>query len=358
MTLGAVLLVVASVAAPLGLYEEIVPAESQRVEFLYAKDLSPWGRITMARPNLKFSRHCEVGRTINCPGQYQGVYMNETSPGRLISVETDENSTINTTVPANYTAMFSSATGPGNTLSGLFDIQYRRWVTEFHSGIDKGAPHVEGASRRIESLIPQEEILLREGLVVDMRDNPGIGFRNHTVPAGLAHGGTWSEDLTWLEAVTECVDTNLTVEVRIDHSMDSFYSNETYFIVDRGAFRDLDITALEAPPWNDNQTLDLFGRAYMAARMYNVLVGTTLNISLPLDASTERAPKVAIEDESSNIDIFLLPSTDIATVTKLDGVVQNLNSSVPIVPLPEDFIPTYPDGMRRMFASNFTSISK
>ncbi|KAK5652347.1 hypothetical protein OQA88_10539 [Cercophora sp. LCS_1] len=363
MTFAALLLVVTSVVAPLGLYEEVIPGSPQPVLFQYARDPSPWSAVTMPRPNLKFSRHCEVGLAINCPGQYQGVYMNETRPGVFSSVETDENSTINTTVPANYTAMFTSATGPDNTLSGLFDIQYRRWLIDFQNIIDKGEPHVEGDARRIESLIPQDDILLREGLVIDMRDNGGIGFRNHTVPAGLTHGGTWSEDLTWLQAVTECVDTNLTIEARSEASKDSFISNETYFVVDRGAFQGLDISSLQAPPWSDNQTLDLFGRAHKAAQMYNFLLGTSLNLSLPLDPATERVPIIAMEDvniTSFDLSPDLFPSfdKDEVRICKLDGLEGFPNTSIPIVPLPDDFVPSFPDGKRRLFASNFTAITQ
>lgn len=363
MTFAALLLVVTSVVAPLGLYEEVVPGRLQPVLFQYASDLSPWGSVTMPRPNLRFSRYCEVGLEINCPGQYQGVYMNQTEPGVWSSVETDEHSTINTTVPANYTAMFTSATGPDNTLSGLFDIQYRRWLVEFHSGIDKGEPRIGGDARQIESLIPQDAILLREGLVIDMRDNGGIGFRNHTVPTGLTHGGAWTEDLTWLQAVTECVDTNLTLEVHQESSIDSWFNNETYFIVDRGAFQGLDITVLEAPAWSDNQTLDLFGRANQAARMFNFLIGSSLNLSLPLDSSTQTIPTIAMADTNItefdlNDNLFPLYTSDTVTVGKIDGLEMFGNTSAPIVPVPDDFVPSYPDGKRRLFANSFSAISK
>ncbi|KAH6856681.1 hypothetical protein B0I37DRAFT_403183 [Chaetomium sp. MPI-CAGE-AT-0009] len=361
MTLGALLLVVTGIATPLGLYETILPDAVQRVEFAYVRDPTLWGNVTMARPDLKFSRRCEGRLSVNCPGQYQGVYAKETAPGRWESVQTDENSTINTTVPENYTVMFTSATGPGNTLSGLFDIQYRQWVVEHSNYVDKGEPYVDGTSRLIESLIPQSDVLLREGLVVDMRDNPGIGFRNHSVPEDLAHGGTWSEDLTWLEAVTECVDTNLTIEVRIDRSLETMKSNRTYFIADRGAFQGLKLTDLEAPPWNDNQTLDLFGRAHKAARMYNFILGTTLNISLPLDASTKTVPKVFIDEDQpgANGNYFALPDQDSTTMAALEPLFKPssfLNSTI-IVPRPKGLAPTYPDGSRRLFASNFTAIT-
>ena len=97
---------------------------------------------------MPFGRYCEFGRRINCPGQYQGVDFVEVSPGRLQSVKQDASSTINTTIPANITEMFTSATsGSGNTLSGLFDIQYRRWRISFADIIDHGKGVVEGDFR-------------------------------------------------------------------------------------------------------------------------------------------------------------------------------------------------------------------
>ncbi|KAH7371589.1 hypothetical protein BKA66DRAFT_423949 [Pyrenochaeta sp. MPI-SDFR-AT-0127] len=290
-TIGAAMLILASVLAPLGLSEKIQPGASRLVEFEYIKDPTPWGRVTMPRPNLKFARYCEVGLAINCPGQYQGTYMNETEPGRFISVETDESSTINTTIPRNYTVMFRSATSDqGNTISGLFDMQFRRWRIDRVGSIDKGQPWVKGESREIESLIPRDTILLKEGLIVDMRENPGIGFRNHTVPVGLEYGGLWSEDITWIEPVTQCADTNISADLRIETSVNSFGENETVTLIDRGAFIDLHNSDIESRPWVDNQTLDLFAHAHKAARMHNVLVASSLGISLPLNTSTKILP--------------------------------------------------------------------
>ena len=359
ITLGAALIGLASVLTPLGLYEEITPGSPQPVEFQYVQDPSPWGRVTMPRPDLRFGRYCEFGQILNCPGQYQGVYMNETAPGVFRSVKTDETSTVNTTIPANFTAMFSSATGNvGNTISGLFDIQYRRWQTEIAGIIDNGQPRISGDYRSVENLIPQDDVLLKEGLIVDMRDNPGIGFRNHTAPSGVALGGTWSEDLTWIEPVTRCADTNLTIELISEDSVEEFGENHTSFLVDRGAFRGLDLGALETPPWSDNQTLDLSARAYKAARMYNVLIAATFNISLPLDPLTEVVPKINLENPALDLDTTLTSylETDTISISKIKGILFSSNESTSSLPVPDGFVPTYPNGSRRLFASNFTAI--
>jgi hypothetical protein len=236
----------------------------------------------MPQPNFKFSRLCEVGLEINCPGQFQGEVMVETSPGSFQSVEAYETSTVNLTIPRNYTAMFTSAASDTeNTVSGLFDIQYRCWKLGRWEVYDKGQPYVKGDFRYVENLIMQDTgPLLKEGLIVDMTENPGIGFRNHTIPIGLDHGGTWSKDITWIEMVTRCADTNLSIELRTEDPVDDISDINKFFIVDRGAFVNLDNTALESPPWIDNQTLDLSDRAQKAARMHNVLVASSLNVSL------------------------------------------------------------------------------
>ena len=261
----AILLVVASILAPLGLRDEVVPRETKLMQFEYVPDLSPWGRVTMPRPDSKFTRNCELGLIINCPGQYQGVYMNETEPGHWESVETDADSTVNLTIPENYTAMFTSPTSDlGNTVSGLFDIQYRRWRFDRWGIVDKGQPSVKPDNRFIQSLITQEKIVILEGLVVDMRNSPGIAFRNHTIPVGLEHGGTWTEDLTWIEPVTRCADTNLSIQFREENTENDSSANTTFSIIDRGAFTGLDVHTLESPAWIDNQTLDLFAHAHVS----------------------------------------------------------------------------------------------
>jgi hypothetical protein len=48
-----------------------------------------------------------------------------------------------------------------------------------------------------------------------MRDNSASA--SPTMPEGLPKGGTWNEDLT-------CVDTNLTIEVRLDHLLGTIMS--------------------------------------------------------------------------------------------------------------------------------------
>ena len=289
--------------------------------------------------------------------------MNETVAGTISSVNTDENSTINTTIPANFTEMFRSATGTaGTTVAGLFDIQYRRWTFVQDGLIDKGEPYVRGDSRYIGSLITENDIILREGLIIDMRDNPGIGFRNHTVPMGLAHGGTWHEDILWAEPVTQCADTNLTIQMREEDSLDSFINNKTFYHVDRGAFRDLDRDALITRPWIDNQTLDLFGRAYRAARQFNVLTAEQLNVTLPFDGTLSTRP--VREDSGAPAYMYSFPHVNQILKTSIDGGLAGggIGGPQPTIPDPTSanatppWIPRYDDGVRKRVALNYTAI--
>ncbi|KAK4447110.1 hypothetical protein QBC34DRAFT_440363 [Podospora aff. communis PSN243] len=371
LTVSTILLVITSVAAPLGIREEVVPYSSRSVELRYIKDTSPWGLATMERPNRNFSRYCEFGRNLNCPGQFQGVRFLEIPPGsgNFTSVQDDnQTSIINTTLPVNFTAMFTSATNdPGNTLSGLFDIQYRRWNLRRHGLIDYGARRVEGEDVTTENLMAMNDVFVREGVIIDMRDgSPGVGFRNHTIPVGLAYGGTWSEDLTWLEPVTSCADTNLSLEFEQADTVNSFLHRESSYLVDRGAFQGLSITDLEAPPWGDNQTLDLAGRAQKATRQYNVLVAALLNITLPLGPDNQTLPRINLTGAP-----FSEPSSWGITTLSKESIVSkpleapfdflfssNISIEGNIVPRPADLPPGYRNGLRRMFASNFSAIAQ
>lgn len=363
-TVGAALLVLASVLTPLGLSEKILPGDHQLVEFQYVKDPGPWGTVTMPRPNFKFSRYCEVGLRINCPGQYQGIYMNETEPGKWRSVETDENSTINITIPRNYTEMFRSATSDqGNTVSGMFDMQYRRWAIDRTDIIERGQPYVRGKSRHIENLLVEDQILLKEGLIIDMRTNPGIGFRNHSIPLNLRYGGVWTEDLTWIEPITQCADTNISAEMRTETNVEDFGANVTLRMIDRGAFSGLQYSDLESRIWIDNQTLDLFAHAHKAARMHNVLVASSLDISLPLNDTTQTIPPRPIgTDVVSSTDFGSMKTSSLkglgGTTPHVPGYDSDNSTSGNSSSQTSLYIPRYSDGMKKLLALNYTAIGK
>ena len=185
----------------------------------------------------------------------------------------------NTSIPENITQVFSSLTD-GTTLSGPFDIQYRTWrvdIDRFRKTVDRGQPYTKGSYRSLDTLILHDTFEAVEGIIADTI-NGGIGFRNHTAPLGLAYGGEWSEDITWIEPVTECVDTNLTLEMNVADYEDNITSID---LVDNGGF-------VNAPRKFDfdmapSQELDLRTRAYQGAVISNLLLMYQLNVSLTND---------------------------------------------------------------------------
>ena len=71
-----------------------------------------------------------------------------------------------------------------------------------------------------------------EGVIVDTVDG-GLGYGNHTMPENLPLGGLWSEEITWIEPRTECVDTNLTFEFSMGNDKQNYSKVE---LVDSGGF--------------------------------------------------------------------------------------------------------------------------
>ncbi len=259
LTAGSLLLLIASIITPLGLNDTIKKDTSAYVNFEYAQDLSAWGFATSPRPIMPFSRHCDNQA---CPGSSElPMHMNR--------------STYDLHIPENLTRIFSSGTLNNRTVSGLFDMQYRLWNTAINFDARKPEPYPVGVYRSVDSIFSHNTTKIVEGLVVDTV-NGGIGFRNHSIPTGLRNGATWSEDLTWIEPVTECVDTNLSYKVVLNLS--DF--REQGSLVDKGGFAHLAKDEPHQGRWNDGQDLDLKARAYRAAWHNNVLSMIHFNLTV------------------------------------------------------------------------------
>lgn len=116
-----------------------------------------------------------------------------------------------------------------------------------------------------------------EGVIADSIDG-GIGYRNHTVPSNLPYGGEWSEEILWIEPVTECADTNLTFEIHVGDYAGNITSLD---LVDNGGFVDhpqhID---LDTRP---SQDLDLRERALMGALLSNRLLMLHFKVKDPND---------------------------------------------------------------------------
>lgn len=136
-----------------------------------------------------------------------------------------------------------------------------------------------GMYRQISTLILEDSYQVIEGLVVDMT-NGGVGFRNHSAPLLTTYGSTWTEDLLFIQPVSTCVDTNLTLDYGIpENDARSLNDRTPITVTDRGGFSELNTTY---PVWNpaDVQSkLQLWDRAYQAAWLSNVFAMGKFNIS-------------------------------------------------------------------------------
>ncbi|KAK5247498.1 hypothetical protein LTR40_011868, partial [Exophiala xenobiotica] len=118
----------------------------------------------------------------------------------------------------------------------------------------------------------------------------GVGFRKHTVPAGLHYGAEWDEDILFIEPETVCVDMNMTIEVQIPEIVNTYNgSAPNAYLVDQGGWAKMNITNPYLDPWfEDMQTAllndgnpSLQGRAYRAGWVTNVQNMYFFNISKP-----------------------------------------------------------------------------
>ncbi|RDL37936.1 uncharacterized protein BP5553_05369 [Venustampulla echinocandica] len=257
------LLTIASVATPLGLYDSIEPSKSQtKTLFSYIPDDSPFGYGTPPRSDTPFSRNC--GGDVACPGSTLNQTCNQAGSLQICTSE------YNRTVPETLSAIYKNgATSFNPSVSSIFDIQWRT----YKNGTDTSGAEgwsLQSAYRQLSLLILDEGVKLVEGLLVDM-DRGGIGFRNHTAPQQPPpYGSTWDEDILFIEPETQCVSLNLTVDFQLP--MDNTGSVRNLRLTDRGGFSALSHTApsLDMPP-NGQLNLDLKERAYKAAWLNNFL---------------------------------------------------------------------------------------
>lgn len=188
---------------------------------------------------------------------------------------------LNSSIPQNITEIFGSGTS-GTTLTGPFDIQYRAWGLQFLAMsenfiVDHAKPVPKGLYRALDSLILHNKVDVLEGVVVDTT-NAGVGYRNHTIPKNLSDGGTWSEDFTWIEPLTECAATNLTFEFFVAQDFTNISSVE---LIDNGGFTNLPLKMPSIGATIGLQQPDLAMRAYQGVYLSISLLMTYLNITYP-----------------------------------------------------------------------------
>jgi hypothetical protein len=181
-------------------------------------------------------------------------------------------------VPDRIIETFSSGTDGSTTVSSYFDIQWRRYTTSRDRLYDNGSHFLVGDNRNMESLVLANALRPVEGLVVDMVQG-GIGFRNHTLPLGFAHGARWEEDLLFVEPETVCVDTNLTVDFTIIRTSNSSSSMTDFRLTDRGGFVDLNHTYPHLDISDPQANANLYTRAYKAAWLHNAYTAVYFNVT-------------------------------------------------------------------------------
>ncbi|KAG0637146.1 hypothetical protein HOY80DRAFT_1085610 [Tuber brumale] len=278
-TIALMILAIAGVVTPLGLSEEIVPSFTKPAVFQYLKDTSTFGQGTQSRSGYVFSR-CGFRQFGVCRGVFHSdaYFANTSRPYE------PKNASIGTNIPVDVAEIFTSATsGRGNLMSGPLDVQHRVFSNSKHPDTAKASNHTSrsqdnfyttGVAATIRSVILDDGFVLVEGLIVDAK-NGGVGFRNHSAPLNLPYGGTWEESLLWLEPVSQCLDSNLTIDFTI--LSDSDIGDKR--LTDRGGWVNL------APDHTDSNYADsqldpqLWQRIYGGAWTTNSIVASFLNVT-------------------------------------------------------------------------------
>ncbi|KAG0637149.1 hypothetical protein HOY80DRAFT_908249, partial [Tuber brumale] len=279
-TIALVILAIAGVVTPLGLSEEVAPSYTKSTAFQYLKDISTFGQGTPGRSGYVFSRTCGYGTYIDCPGSFSGLHLfpNQTELYPLERAYIDKN------IPQNITDIFKSGTtGSGNLISGPFDVQYRAFsnskdtdAKNSSNRIPKSQDNVYtiGILETFRSVILDDNFLLVEGLILDTK-NGGVGFRNHSAPRNLRYGGTWEENLLWLEPVSQCVDNNLTIDFTVSSDLLLGDLRST----DRGGWVNLAPDQLNFNQTNSQLDPQLWQRTFNGAWMTNKIAAQFFNLT-------------------------------------------------------------------------------
>jgi hypothetical protein len=178
MLLAAILVSLASIITPLGLYETVLAAKAPKVErFVYLHDdYSALGLGTAPRHPAGFNRICGSMLPINCPGAINNLTTtkNETKA----SVDTDTFYDIS--IPEKYMSFWSRGVSKfSQSVSSLFDIEYRTYgytTDTLNHFFNNGSGYLVGSYRTMTTVILNDAMEPVEGLIVDTK-NGGVGFR-------------------------------------------------------------------------------------------------------------------------------------------------------------------------------------
>ncbi|KAF4829749.1 hypothetical protein CGCTS75_v006389 [Colletotrichum tropicale] len=283
----AFLIAAAGVITPLGLYEELVTLQPKLTPFSYVKDTGSFGIATSQRGHHNFSRTCTQGQGFLYQIPAPCPYSDNTV---IVITNTSRNMTYE--IPGGYSSkidpiakeIFSSGTKNRSTVSNFFDIEWRQLTKTTLAQVDNGTEVSVGAYSQLESHIMDPTVKVVEGLVVDAT-NGGIGFRNHTIPANVELGASWSEDLLFVEPIASCVNLNLTLDFEINYTASIFYSFDKLRLTDRGGFVNLNHTYPYYDREHAQSNPELKARAYKAGVLNNFYTMAYLNVTTMTNAT-------------------------------------------------------------------------
>ncbi|KAF2666200.1 hypothetical protein BT63DRAFT_52662 [Microthyrium microscopicum] len=285
-----ILIAITAIVTPLGLYEQVVADSHTTLQtFHYIADKSFFGAGTQPRnSSVGWSRICGAFDPAACPHSDTNITTFRNATGGYYDV----NGNYDTYVPQKTVDLFQSGVGAlGDSVSGPFDIQWRStaWALEnvnmtFNNTNAYNLPtYAVGAFRTISSLALNDRLEVIEGLIVDTV-NGGVGFRNHTAPPVTAYGSSWKEDILFIEPVSTCVDTNLTLDFTVPTNngpgtqFGSDYMNLR--LVDHGGFVNFDKDHYPEYDRNDTQkNPDFWTRAYKGAFLNNMWSMGFMNVT-------------------------------------------------------------------------------
>lgn len=340
----------------MGLYENVIPDETlTETPFHHIEDPSVFGQATLPREDLPWSRICGGLAPWPCPNSNSNI--TGVSDKTSLKIEGDW---YDSRIQQHVVDAFQSGLGTmPDSVSSFFDIQWRSYTQQQPNNkspikTDNNTAYPVGTFNHIETLALIDEIRVVDGLIVDMVKG-GIGFRNHTAPPQQKHGSTWSEDILFIEPVTHCADTNMTLDFEIPsrHTNGTRVSN--LVLTDHGGFTNL-IT--EYPDWTPGDTQEdpqFEYRAWRAAWLTNAVSMTMMNVS---NAANDSDPNSPPAFQYINSDIgkeFCLHNDDGETVPMLTITPNTIGLSTKFGRYLEGATATDPWGLNNSSSENSTS---
>jgi hypothetical protein len=312
ITLTAVLLPIAASITPLGLYEKVAPdQDTTLVSCHYVKDISAFGIGTDPRPSEGFSRLCD-GSNFGDPGSRACLNSG-------YDTTSTNNTSVDPRIPRKYAEFLESGVSGSElnqTVSSAFDIQWRTWqialndtlaLTNISLASDNISDYAIGAYRTMSNVLLNQAWDAIEGLIVDSKSG-GVGFRNHTIPTpNLPYGAQWSEDILFVEPVTECVNLNLSIDYWLVGGVDSQVLNIfNARLVDHGGFANFPRSGIPYIAIGNQTNPLLAERAQTGAWILNMLMMLMWNVTdMNIDGTVTIAPPFSYLNSEIGNEIWL-----------------------------------------------------